>query len=112
MSSSEITCSLGGFRKAVAEHRPPCACGRPIRGRYNTTCSACVLAAARERRQVLVDELGRTGLTETARSLSSRLASKRVGDDLRAMIKVGVVARSGDRYFPPSWAPLARATVR
>lgn len=79
-----------------------CACGAVLRGRRNPECRACVRLAAMTRRETVRAEVGRTGLTERARSISARVGAPSYRD-LAAMMRRGEAGRVGRRYFPTAW---------
>jgi hypothetical protein len=86
----------------VADEPRLCACGAVLKGRRNVECRKCVRLAALARRENVRAELGRTGLTEPSRSVTARVGAPAYRD-LAAMVKAGVVARVGRRYFPAAW---------
>jgi hypothetical protein len=86
----------------VADDPRLCACGAALRGRSNTECRKCVRLAAMTRRETVRAEVGRTGLTERASSITARVGAASYRD-LAAMMKRGEVARVGRRYFPAAW---------
>jgi hypothetical protein len=86
----------------VSDEPRLCACGAVLKGRANDTCRACVRMAALSRRESVLAELGRTGLTEPSRSVTARIGASAYRD-LAALMKAGVVARVGRRYFPAAW---------
>lgn len=67
-------------------------------------CRACAHKNAAAEAEAVLVQIGASGLTERARSLSQRVGFS-TGRRLQALKRQGKVAHCGGRWFPTSWLP-------